>query len=70
MVVSRYEAAHYVVFSSLPPIRPSSHSVGDQVAHQHKTTGKIFVFLNILIFKFLGDEKTKDSELNGSKHFP
>jgi hypothetical protein len=37
--------------------------------HPYKITRTIIVFLNILVFRFAtGYEKTKDSELNGSKH--
>jgi hypothetical protein len=34
-----------------------------------QTAGKI-ILLYILISKFLGDRKTKDSEKNGNKHSP
>jgi hypothetical protein len=41
----------------------------EQVSYPYKTTGKITV-LCILIYKFLGDKKANNSELNGSKHSP
>jgi hypothetical protein len=75
-----YEAPHYAVkalvtSSLLFPKNTLSLcyilSVRDLVSHPYKTAGKIMI-LYVLIFELLerrGEEKTKDSELNGSKRF-
>ena len=55
------------LFSNTFSLR-SSHNVGDQVSHPHKTTSKI-IFHYILIFNFLiANRKTIDSAPNASKH--
>jgi hypothetical protein len=47
----------------------SSLSVGDQIQHPYKGTDKNMVLYS-LIFKYLGDEKTKKSKVTDSKHSP
>jgi hypothetical protein len=74
---TNYEAHHYALFSMLPFLQifsSASHSdtlnlcsflrVRDLTSHPYKTTGKVSPYFCLLNF-WIGDRKTKDSELNG-----
>jgi hypothetical protein len=48
----------------------SSLNMRDQVSHPYRATGRIMVLFILTFNSLTAGEMTKDSEPNGSKHFP